>query len=881
MNDDNWHSLSTDDVFKRLDSEETGLTEGEVKGRLEEYGKNVIEERGGRSPLEILLEQFKNMLIIILIVAAAFSLYIGEFVDGSLIIAIVLLNGIFGFVQDYKAEKAIEDLRKLSSPKSTVMRNGKEVEIKSENLVPGDILLLEEGDSISADARILWGNNLKVDESSLTGESEGVSKGIEKLPEETILAERKNMLFRGTSVLRGRGKAIVVGTGMSSELGKIAEDIGSIKDEKTPFQLKMDALGRRIGIAIVFISVFVAAIGIFMGGASPMEMILIAIALGVAAIPEGLPAVITLSLAIGARRMVERNALIRKLPVAEGLGSVNVICTDKTGTLTENTMTVKQLMINGKFIDVSGVGYSMKGEFTENNKKVKSDDIIPVLRAGILCNNARIGYDEDGEEKFLGDPTEVAIMISGSKAGLDKKGLEGEYKRVDEIPFSSQRKMMTTIHEYEGKKIAFVKGAPEVVLDSCSRVYENGVVKDLTDGMREEMLKGNEKLAKNALRVIAMAYREGPFGDNAEESLIFLGLQGMMDPPRKEVKQAIEDCKTAGIRVIMITGDNVMTAKAVADEIGIGARSMEGKDMDEISEKELREKVEEVDIFARVSPRHKYTILQALRENGHVVAMTGDGVNDAPAIKASDVGISMGIRGTDVAKQTSDIILLDDNFATIRNAIEEGRRIFDNVRKFVNYLLSCNLAEVLIVFIASLPFILGKPLIVLTAVQLLWINLLTDGLPALALGVDPAEPDILKRKPRSRDEGVINRDTAYSIIFMGVAISIIALLLFYEANPLENLVKAQTIAFTCLVVFELVRVQIIRNKEKLTILSNKYLLLALAISLLLQLMVLYTPAAEYFRVVPLGVSEWARILAGLVAFYILSLIFGAVVKEGK
>ena len=881
MNDDNWHSLSTDDVFKKLDSEESGLTEGEVTGRLEEYGRNVIEEKGGRTPVEILLEQFKNMLIIILIVAAAFSLYIGKFVDGSLIIAIVLLNGIFGFVQDYKAEKAIENLRKLSSPKSTVLRDGKEVEIKSENLVPGDIMLLEEGDSISADARILWENNLKVDESSLTGESVGVSKGSEKLSEETILAERGNMLFRGTSVLRGRGKAIVVGTGMRTELGKIAEDIGGIKDEKTPFQMKMDALGRRIGIAIIIIAIFVAAVGIFTGGADPMEMILIAIALGVAAIPEGLPAVITLSLAIGARRMVERNALIRKLPVAEGLGSVDVICTDKTGTLTENMMTVKRLMIGREFIDVSGVGYSMEGEFTRDNKKVGIEDMTPMLRVGVLCNNSRIGYGEDGEEKFLGDPTEAALMISGSKAGLDKKKLEEEYKRVDEIPFSSQRKMMTTIHEHGGRRIAFVKGAPEVVLDSCSRVYEKGVVKNLTDEMKKEMLEGNEKLAKNALRVIAMAYREEPFGDNVEENLIFLGLQGMMDPPRKEVKQAIEDCKTAGIRVIMITGDNVMTAKAVANEIGVETKSMEGKDLDNISDEELRKKVEEVDIFARVSPRHKYMILQALRENGHVVAMTGDGVNDAPAIKASDVGISMGIRGTDVAKQTSDIILLDDNFATIRNAIEEGRRIFDNVRKFVNYLLSCNLAEVLIVVIASLPFILGKPLIVLTAVQLLWINLLTDGLPALALGVDPAEPGILKRKPRDKEEGLINRDTAYSIIFMGVTMGIIALLLFYEANPLENLVKAQTIAFTCLVVFELVRVQIIRNKEKLSILSNKYLILALAISLLLQFIVLYTPLAEYFRVVPLGIDEWIRILAGLVVFYILSLIFGAVIKEGK
>ncbi len=881
MNDNNWHSLSIEDIFKRLESRESGLTGDEVNIRLKRYGRNEIERRGGRSPFEILLEQFRNMLMILLILAAIFSLYIGEIVDGSLIIIIVLLNAIFGFVQDYKAEKAIEDLRKLSSLKSTVLRDGKEVEIKSEDLVPGDIILLGEGDSISADARILWEKNLKVDESSLTGESVGVSKESKELPRETILAERKNMLFRGTSVLRGRGKAIVVRTGMLTELGKIARDIGSIKEEKTPFQMKMDALGKRMGIAIILISIFVAAVGIIAAEASPLKMILIAIALGVAAIPEGLPAVITLSLAMGARRMVERNALIRRLPVAEGLGSVDVICTDKTGTLTENMMTVKRLMIDGEFIEVSGVGYSTKGEFTRGGNTVNPKEIIPLLRAGFLCNNSKTGYDEDGNERFLGDPTETALLISGIKAGLDKKRLEKEYKRIDEIPFSSRRKMMSTIHDCKEGRVAFVKGAPEVVLDSCNRVYEKGVVKNLTDEMREDILKANEKLASDALRVIAIAYKAEPLGDNVEENLIFLGLQGMIDPPRTEVKQAINDCKSAGIRVIMITGDNVMTARAIASELGIGTKSMEGKNLDDLSNEELRKRVEEVDIFARVSPGHKYRILHALRENGHVVAMTGDGVNDAPAIKASDVGISMGIRGTDVAKQTSDIILLDDNFATIRNAIEEGRRIFDNVRKFVNYLLSCNLGEVLIVFIASFPFILGRPVIVLTAVQLLWINLLTDGLPALALGVDPAEPDILKRKPRSRSERVINRDIAYSIIFIGVAISVIVLLLFYEANPLENIAKAQTIAFTSLIVFELVRVQVIRQKEKLSIFSNKYLILALAISLLLQLMVLYTPLAGYFKVIPLDIGEWIRILAGLLVFYVLSLIFGAVVKGAR
>lgn len=868
--------MSVEEVYGKLESGGDGLSPAAAESRLEKYGRNEIESKKKISPLTIFVSQFKDFLILLLILAAAVAVIAGELVDGVLIMIIVLLNAVFGFVQEYKAEKNIEELRKLSPLKARVLREGNEVEVDSKVLVPGDVILLGEGDGVPADARLLEARDLKTDESSLTGESVGVSKETKAVDKDTILAERSNMVYKGTSVVRGRGKVVVVGTGMNTELGRIARDIEEIKEEKTPFQRRLDKLGKKIGFAIILIALFVAVVSLLTSEASIIEIMLIAIALGVAAIPEGLPAVITLSLAMGTKRMAERNALVRKLPVAEGLGSVDVICTDKTGTLTESIMTVRKIFYNNTFFDVSGEGYSLDGKFSRDGIEVTESDVVPILRAGLLCNDARPGLDGSGGKKFLGDPTEIALLVSAMKAGLDKDVLLKEYPRIDEVPFNSQRKMMTTVHEIDGSRIAFTKGAPEIVLDCCDRIYENGKVVKLTTEKKKKVLEKNSELAGGALRVIALAYKEDPAGEDIESSLVFLGLQGMIDPPRSEVRQAIEDCHTAGIRVVIVTGDNLLTAQAISREIGIEAKAMEGKEIDGLSENELQQVVEEVGIFARVSPSHKLLILQALKRNGHIVAMTGDGVNDAPALKAADVGVAMGIRGTDVSKQTADMILLDDNFATIRDAIEEGRRIFDNVRQFVTYLLSYNLAEVITVFVASLPFLVGKPLIALTAVELLWINLLTDGLPALALGVDPPVPGIMRRKPRSKKEGVINKEMWQSIAFIGVTMSILILALFYLNDPLNNLIKAQTMAFTSLVVFELVGVQAIRARQRLSFLSNKYLIVALAASLLLQLAVLYTGLNTYFNVVPLALGDWTQILAGLVVFFLATQVYSKI-----
>ncbi|MFH0863292.1 MAG: calcium-translocating P-type ATPase, PMCA-type [Candidatus Altiarchaeota archaeon] len=854
-----WHGLEASDALRELGGSESGLSDAEAVKRLVQYGRNELEEKGGRSMFGVFLGQFKDILVLLLIVSAVFALAAGEMVDGSLILGIVVLNGVFGFIQDYKAERNMDELKKLSKPKAIVIRNGRELEIRSGELVPGDILLLIEGDSVQADGRVIESVNLNVDESSLTGESVPVQKDVAKIPDGAPLAERYCMVYQGTSVVSGRGRIAVASTGMSTELGKIAKDLDAIEDERTPFQKHMDELGGKIAVAILGLC-FVVGLVILTTTDTPfLKVLLIAIALGVAAIPEGLPAVITLSLALGSKRMMQKHALLRKLPVAEGLGSVDIICTDKTGTLTENRMTVRRLYFGGRVIDVSGAGYSLDGGFFSHGVEVPLEELKPLLYAGMHNNNAR--HLDDGT--FSGDPTEIALLVCGMKAGLRPK-----YRRVDEIAFSSVRKMMTTVHETKNGILSNTKGAPEFIIERCDRLLESGKVRKMSADDRARILKMNEELASQALRVIGFAYEEDT--ESPEEGMIFLGLQGMLDPPRKEVPAAIADCKSAGIRVIMITGDSKTTAQAIAREIGLDPKALEGREIDSMSQDQIYEAARDVSIFARVSPANKLAILLALKAQGHIVAMTGDGVNDAPAIKAADVGVSMGIRGTEVAKQTSDIVLLDDNFATIKDAILEGRRIFDNVRKFINYLFPCNLAEVLVVFIAALPFIAGTPLVILTAVQLLWINIATDGLPALALGVDPPAAGIMRRKPRPRGEGIINRRMAYHMVLIGVAMTAVILGLFYASGPLADFQRAQTIAFTAIVVFKMVRVYEIRVEDRLGLFSNKWLLLAVSSSVGLHLALLYSPAASYFKVVPLGLEDWGMVLAGMAAFAALS-----------
>jgi len=856
-----WHSLESHETLRKLSSTRDGLTSDDADKRLAFYGSNTLKEKGGRSFWTILIDQFHNMLVLILLASAIIAVLVGEIENGALIIAIVILNAIFGFIQDYKAERNIQELKNLSKPKALVIRDGTALEIKSDNIVPGDILVLEEGDSIQADGRIIESVNLRVDESSLTGESVPVDKIIQTLPKDTGLPERLNMAYRGTNVVMGRGRILVTSSGMRTELGLIAQTLQEVGGDKTPFQKQMDVLGTKIGYAIILISAIVGTIILLSTDTKPLDVLLIAIALGVAAIPEGLPAVITLALALGSKRMYRKHALLRKLPVAESLGSVDVICTDKTGTLTENQMTVRHLYFDGKVYEVTGGGIETDGEFLLDGKQADPREVEALLRAGHLNNNSRI---VDG--RYTGDPTEVALLISAQKAGI-----EPAHERVDEIAFSSARKMMTTVHKIQGGIVTYTKGAPEVIIERCDKILEDGREAEFTPQMKSEVLGINEKFASEALRVIGFAQKTG--WETHETKMTFIGLQGMIDPPRAEVKQAILDCRTAGIRVVMITGDNKITAQAVAQEIGLGTVALEGKELDRMSEGELDEAVKHTAIFARVSPQHKLAILQTLKAQGHVVAMTGDGVNDAPAIAAADVGISMGIRGSEVAKQTSDIVLLDDNFATIRDAIVEGRRVFDNVRKFINYLFPCNFAEVLIVLIAALPFIVGKPEIILTAVQLLWINLVTDGLPALALGSDPAAPGILKRAPRKKTEGVINKEMTRMIAFMGTAMALIILAMFYLYDPINNFAKAQTIAFTAIVVFKLVRVYNIRSSEGLSILSNIWVFLAVGSSIILQIAVLYTPLAATFKVVPLDATDWVNIVYGMVLLGVTTTIF--------
>ncbi|MGM0510423.1 MAG: cation-translocating P-type ATPase [Thermoplasmatota archaeon] len=867
---DDWHSLSLDKVYDRLKSSEKGLTKKEAERRLEKYGKNEIEEGEEISAFSIFLEQFKDFLIWILIAAAVISLIVGHAIDAYLIITIILANGIFGFVQDWKAEKSIQALKKMAAQEAIVQRDGKKHKIESSEIVPGDVIFVSQGDAVPADARLIDQQSLQVDESALTGESASVNKKDHVIEEDTDLAERENMVYKETNVVKGRGEAIVIGTGMKTEIGKIATELQNVEEEETVFQKEVNDLGKKLGIMVLGICTALIPI-LYFRGVGLLDSFITAIALAVAAVPEGLPAVVTLTLALGTRKMLDKKALVRRLPVIESLGSVDVICTDKTGTLTENKMVVKKIFFDGDVIDVSG-GYSNEGSFSSGEEEIDPERLKLILQAGALCNDSEIS---DGE--VIGDPTEVALIQSALKGGFRKEEMEKEFRRIDEIPFSSERKMMTTIHDGPGDNDkAFVKGALEVVLEKCDRYYEDGEIKELTEERKEEIISKNEDFADGALRVLAMAYKditlkgfedeekkdeiEGVEGGKIETDLIFLGLQGMIDPPREEVKDAIEICRKAGIRTVMITGDNAITARAIGEKLGFSGEVVTGRQLEAMSKEELSEIVKTANIFARVSPTHKVNILRALKSHGHIVAMTGDGVNDAPALKESDVGTAMGLRGTDVSQQASDIVLLDDNFTTIKDAIEEGRGIFDNIRKFVNLLLSGNAGEVMIVLIASLIG-LGLPL---TAVMLLWINLLTDGLPALALGVDPSSDEIMKRKPKAKDENIIDRTLAFSIAWIGAWVTIICLSLYWYGLSIdpENLRLAQTLTFTSLVVLELIEVVPIRSRYGTPIFSNKWLGAAIAISLILHMMVLYSPLNSYFKVVPLGLSSWMMILMG-------------------
>lgn len=793
--------------------------------------------------------------------------------ESLLIFAIVIAIAIIGFLNEFKAEKTVEALKKLVGHSAKVRRDDKVIEIDAVEIVPGDLVLLEEGQKIPADMRLIEENQLQVNEASLTGESLPVSKNTDIVSGEVALGDQKNMVFSGTIVTTGTGVGVVVSTGSKTEIGKIADMVSEVEEEQTPMQKKLDALGKKMGALIILICIGVFAIIFFVDteiANQPVAQRLVfaftvAVALAVAAIPEGLSFVVRISLALGARRMAAKDALVRKLSAVEALGSTDVICSDKTGTLTKGEMTVRQIYTNGLDIEVSGSGYGFEGEFTEGGKTLKDNKKIePILRVGMLCNNSQIK-----EGKVVGDPTEGSLIVSAEKGHLTHKVQNEKFPRVEEMAFTSERKMMSTVHKLAKGYLVASKGAPDVLLEHCDRVLVGGKVKKLTPQEKKKISDKNVELAKQALRVLAFAYKETntkPKGEKGiETGLIFVGLQGMMDPPREEVKEVMHRVHAeAGMRVLMITGDYIETAKAVAEEIGIEGEAISGSELDNMSQEEFEDKVELISVYARVNPEHKIRIVKALKKHGHQVAMTGDGVNDAPAIKAADIGIAMGINGTDAAKEAADLILLDDQFLTIIDAVEEGRGIFDNVRKFVSYLLGANIAEVLIV-VGGIIF-LKDP--ILTATQLLFINIVTDGLPAVALGSDPAEKGIMRYKPHHFQAAIIDLKVWIEMVIYGVMATVIMLFEFNAEN--HSKIAAVSVAFTALVTYELVRLIVLRTNYNIPWFANPWLTVAIVSSFGVLVAVLYIePVAELFGVEPISNGNWVGIALGSLAIFII------------
>jgi len=882
-----WHAMEIDEAMKQLNAESTGLSQEEVQKRLQQYGTNELQKEKGTSAIKLFIEQFEDLLIVILLIATGLSIYLGEITDAIVIIAIVLACAILGFVEEFRSEKALEALKKMTAPTAMALRDGKEVKVQTSELVPGDIVLLYTGDKIPADSRLLESFNLKVDEASLTGESSPVTKDVTPLPEETPINDRRDIVFTGTVVVYGRGKAVVTSTGMTTEFGKIAKMVQVTEEEETPLEKRMASVGKLIGILSIAVCLAVAFIGII-EGRNILDMILWGISLAVAAVPEALPAVVTGALALGMYRMAKVNTIVRRLPAVETLGCTSVICSDKTGTMTKGEMTVQRIYVNDQAIKVSGVGYEPEGDFLLEDKKVEPTDenLRTLLKIAVLCNDSKLEKETETERWVIkGDPTEGALVVTAAKAGLWKEELEQEAPRIGEIPFSSERKRMTTVHLVSGqKKVAFMKGAPEIVLDKCTKVYADSKVRKMTAEDKTEILQVTEAMAMQALRNLGFAFRELPesvttFDDKIEKDMTFVGVMGMIDPPREEVKDAIYLCKKAGIRVVMVTGDHRLTAVAVAEELNLlSENELEGKvltgeEMDKISDDQLGEMVENVVIYARVSPEHKMRIVKAWKSKQQVVAMTGDGVNDAPALKMADIGVSMGITGTEVTKEASDMVLTDDNFASIVKAVKEGREIYGNIKKYLTYLLRCNVMEILVMFIAMIgvPYLAGTheveagSVVALTAIQLLWVNLTTDGLPAIALGVDPGDPDLMERKPRDPNESVWTTDVKLYLILTPILMTALLLYGYFMYQPWlgpAQLLEARTQLLTAMILMELANAISARSLKytvfEVGIFKNKFLWYAVLSSFGLQLIVLYTPGLQsLFGVGSPELIDWA------------------------
>jgi Ca2+-transporting ATPase len=869
-----WHLLSPNEALQALNSKRSGLTETEAKSRFSQYGPNELKGKKKTPPILIFLRQFLSPLIYVLLVAAIISIIVEHFIDAGVIIGVLLLNAAIGFIQETRAEKAMEALIQMAAPKARVRRDGKVELIPARQIVPGDMLLLETGDRVPADARLIEVSNLKMNEAMLTGESMPVDKRTEALREEVPMAERKNIVHMGTIVNYGRATAMAVRTGMATDIGKIATAIQEIKPEKTPLQKNISKISRYIVILFLAICALLVAVGVLKGLAW-LEVFLLAVAAAVSAIPEGLPAVVTVVLAIGMRVMARRNAIIRKLVAVETLGSATVICSDKTGTLTLNAMTVQRLYVDGQCIEVTGEGYVPQGEFRRDGQIVNPKSEPPLallLRIGTLCNDALLTTRDDDECcDIFGDPTEGALLVAATKAGMNKEKLEKTFPRLDEIPFQSEKQYMATMHPRNGGKVVYVKGAVERLLSQSKYIMKGNGVVTLAEADVQAILEANASLTKQALRVIATAYAEFPSeledlkDEDIRGNLVFVGLAGMADPPREETKEAVRLCQQAGIKVVMITGDHKLTAESIAHQLGLPpGKAVTGIELQQMSDDELSRQIEDISVFARIEPLHKLRIVNALKSHGHVVAMTGDGVNDAPALKTADIGIAMGITGTDVAKESSDMILVDDNFTSVVAAVEEGRVIFNRLRNVIFFLLSTNLGELLA--LALTIFFVGKaPLL---AVQIIWVNLVTDTAVDIPLGLEPKIGDELRQPPRHPRVGLIFPGLLLRIVFMATLMGVGIFLIFNWAQPRMSLEEARTVAFCSIVAFEWFRAFNARSDEytvfRLGLLRNRWLLMSIPVAIMLQLAVIYVPFLQVaFSTVPLGIDKWGiALLAG-------------------
>ncbi len=866
-----WHALSSRDALEALEASADGLTEEESRSRLARFGPNELQEKEGLSAWKLFLEQFKSFLIIILLIAVALSAVLGEAVDAAVILLIVVFATILGFIQEYRADRSLEALRRMTAPTATVLRGGREQEIPARELVPGDIILITTGDRVPGDARLLEAVNLKADEAPLTGESVAVEKTTNPLPEKAAIGDRRNMVYTGTTAVYGRGRAVVTSTGINTEFGRIAGMLQGVEEGPTPLQMNLDRMGKFLGLGAIALVIPIATLGVIRGHRI-VEMFVWGVSLAVAAVPEALPAVVTIGLAIGVQGMAKQNALIRRLTAVETLGSTTVICSDKTGTLTQDQMTVRQVFINGQLIDVTGAGYEPAGQFLRSNSVVDTGDVHlqMLFQSAALCNDSRL-MEVDGTRQIKGDPTEGALVVLAAKGGLSQERLVREFPRLAEIPFSSERKRMTTIHASHDGRIAFGKGAPEVILDSCSRQYLEGKEVDLRQEDRDRAREMNRNMATRALRVLGLAYKALPSDSTPageiEQDMVFIGLVGMFDPPREEAKEAIKVCDRAGIKSVMITGDHVLTATAVAAELNLtkGGLTLTGEEIDRLSQKELEDIVDGVEVYARVSPAHKLRVVEALQQKRHVVAMTGDGVNDAPALKKADIGVAMGITGTDVSKEAAHMVLTDDNFASIVAAVAEGRGVFDNIQKFLVYMLSCNLGELILVAVAILAGpLLGLPFgaLPLIAIQILYINLVTDGVPAIALAVENKERDIMERPPRRRGEGFFNRMTLGYIVGLGLwtgGVGLAALMLALHWG--KSLPEVQGFVFVTVILNEFFAAFQCRSLRyslfKIGPFTNRWLVLAVASQIILLCFVIYVPFLQnVFHTYALGPRDW-------------------------